>query len=623
MERSKRIACNALAFIVAGMITVSLGTTCGADKPAVPEVVGKEYLAAFFKGVAAADAGQRPLRIVCMGDSNTEAPTYVGELRRIFWGCYGEKGIGYHTFGGRVTFPPGQGPKIEKKGKWDELAYCPNAAPKPWFAIDGIWTATEDPKARIEVAFDARGSKANMGAIARTYNPQNRVRIHYQKGPGLGAFSVMSGSGELLRVDCAADTPSYGMTEPLLLCDFAIGKITGKVVLLGMDCERSAYFRGKEVSSGGAVLHALGRGWGMAQFAAQVEPESFKAFFGVARPDLVTILYGTNDMHNDGRLHVYRENMAKLIDLIRLGAPECSIAIISCPEAPQTAPGMAESFRKTAGEVAAEKKCAFWDLGAVIGRRSDRWTRMGFFADGLHYNETGGSLWARLFLRQIGFDISDLSHYPSLLHAEAPAGPSSITIPRLATVTVEQVADALKGQEPMVVWCKNVKAAEVRLGVSGENFAVHIRSFDGQIAGPPETWGRDAGTDVYLANPEVVSNNPNLPGPVVHQVKFFPRVDENGVQVKTAAYHVGIPDKPAEFPSKITPAADGPGYGISALIPMSLIKMKPDAKEFRFEVSSMYAPRAGAPASFCRLFQYSADRGAFQDANQSARVTIK
>ena len=92
---------------------------------------------------------------------------------------------------------------------------------------------------------------------------------------------------------------------------------------------------------------------------------------------------------------------------------------ISCPEAAQTKAGMAEEFRTEAGEVAAAKQCAFWDLAALVGSRSRQWTRLGFFADGLHCNDTGGSLWALLLVRQMGFDLNDLAHYPSLRQAEA------------------------------------------------------------------------------------------------------------------------------------------------------------------------------------------------------------
>jgi len=93
----------------------------------------------------------------------------------------------------------------------------------------------------------------------------------------------------------------------------------------------------------------------------------------------------------------------------------------------------------------------------------------------------------------MGFDLNDLAHYPSLRQAEAPAGLAAITVPGLEAVPLDRVAGALKTQEPMVLWCENQKAAEVRLAVSGNSLAVHIRSCDAQVSGAPETWARSIG----------------------------------------------------------------------------------------------------------------------------------
>jgi hypothetical protein len=52
--------------------------------------------------------------VVAIGDSNPAIPRWTSSLRAILQGCYGERGIGYHTFGARTPIPEAR--RIERSG---------------------------------------------------------------------------------------------------------------------------------------------------------------------------------------------------------------------------------------------------------------------------------------------------------------------------------------------------------------------------------------------------------------------------------------------------------------------------------------------------------------------------
>lgn len=528
----------------------------------IPPVAGLEHLASFQRGVAEADAQRKPLAIVCIGDSNTEGAGYVVALREILQGCYGERGLGYHTFGERIVVPGA--PTIERTGKWQLGRVGPELPPPPWFAPDLLWTATEDSNATITVSFPLGDWGKAGDRLGRAYDGQQRVRIHYQTGPGLGAFDV---AGKF-RVNCAADKPGYGITESFLADSFRIAGVQGKVTLLGFDGVRESYRQGKPVLAGGALVHALGRSWGQAAHFCRVEPATYEKLFAALQPDLITVLLGTNDMHNEGQPDRYRQNLAKLVQTLRRAAPQTGILVIACPEAPQTRDGFAVQYRDIAREVAAQNQCAFWPLTDLIGARARDWTREGFFADGLHYNRLGGSLWARLLLRQLGFDVNDAKHYPVL-------GPKPVEVKR-ATVTLPA---------EFVIWRQDQHAAELKLARDGAALAVSARVFGESI-------------ELYVSKP---GTN------VVRQLVF---------RAKGVSLHENGKDQPAPtLQPKVTPLPVG--FELQATVPLSVFGIA--GNEFLLEAAAV----TGSPPSFDRLFAAQPDRGAFRDNSQSALVILK
>ena len=584
------------------------------ELPVIPPIVGLESLASWRAGIARADAREKPLTIACFGDSNTEAPTYTVALRDILQGCYGDRGTGYFTFStSRAPIP--RGPEAKYTGNWQYLAEPTGPqepCPPPYYAMDGYWTTSEDAKAALNVQFPA----VPGGAI-------HRVRVHYQVGPGLGTFSILIGGWECARVNCAADKPGYAVSAPFLTEQFSIANLAGKVILFGCDFDRCKFVKGENTLPGGALVYAFGHGWGMARHRSPTDEQAFKACFDAVKPDLVTILFGTNDMHNDGRPAMYRQAMTELVTKIRQAAPDVGILLITCPEAGQTREGAATQFAAIAGEVAAAHQCACWDWRPLLGAHSRPAEQQGWMNDGLHYGPVGGSAFAHLLLRQLGFDINDPRHWTTLAQAPETSGHTPITLAKVKALAIAEVAAALKDTASYSSWNLDRKAADTQFAIAGNALAVHAIVYDGRCAADKTSW--DGSTlDVYVSKVGSYAGDEQEKFHGHHGIvrQLVMTACPDGTLKVTA--HENGKDLPAlEVPARVIPLPAG-GYELSALIPLSFFLLDEQTTQFYLESAVVVAPGPGAPPTFCRLFQgQQPDGGAFCDNTQAALVTVK
>ncbi len=583
-----------------------------AQAPIIPPIIGLEHLQSWRDGVAAADTGRDPLVVACFGDSNTEAPTYTVGLRALLQGCYGDRGLGY------LTFMPGRGaipgaPALKREGKWTDYDTSPgrNAPPPaPYWAMDGFWTGTEDANAAITVTH---------AAFPREIVYRNQV--HYQTGPGLGAFSIFVGDWEAMRVDCAAEAPGYGVTALFLAGQFRIGKVAGKVGLLGFDSNRTLIVRGEILTPGGAVVHALGNGWGQSVHLSPTDEAAFNAFFAAVKPDLITIMLGTNDMHNAGVVKWYREAMTTTIRKMQRAAPGVGILVIACPEAGQTRPGAAMEYAAAAKEVAAANKCAFWDWRPLMGAKSNPATLMGYFGDGLHYNALGGSVFSHLLLRQLGFDLNDLTHWPALRAMPDDIARAEITIPRLPVLALDGVKAALAVEPPHTIWQVDRKVAEIRFALANDALAVHAVVHDGRCLPAAAKW-EQCNIDLY------VSKIGSWAGDEQEKVGYHGIVRQLVLRPTSprskafSAHRSGKDDTAPDFPWQVTPLEPS-GYEIVALIPMETLLLDAKTETFLLDAAAVTASGPGAPLAFNRCFLRGPDTGAFRDNTTFAHVTVK
>ena len=600
---------------VAAWVCIGWFAGCGVAEagaePVVPPIVGAERLQSWRSGVARADQGQGALTVACFGDSNTEMPTYTVALRALLQGCYGDGGVGYVALATNRGAIPG-GPLCQFSGRWQAFDTSPgrNAVPPaPYYTVDGFWSVTDDPAASVAVMIPVIPGGAT-----------HRVRLHYQTGPGLGAFSVMLGNWEWRRIACAADKPGYAVTEPFVADSFRITNVAGRVIVSGLDYTRIKFVQGENRLKGGALVHALGNGWGMAAHLAPTDEGAFAAFLAAIRPDLITILFGTNDMHNDGRPERYRDNLAVLVQKLRRAAPDVGILVLACPEAGQTKPGVAEVFSGIAKDVAATNGCAFWDWRLVMGPRSRPAEEAGWMGDGLHYNALGGSVLAHLLLKQIGFDVQDVRHWPTLRRAVEPGGHEVITMARLGSMPFDDAMARVKGEPRHTIWNLDANAAEVRAAVVGDALAIQARVFDGRAGAAQPVW--DGCTfDVYVSAVGSSAGEDEFRGShgIVRQVVFHPT---GPAAAPAVTGHQNGKEAPVpEFPRRVRPLEPA-GYELEALIPLSSLLPAPDTREFLLDAAATVAAGPGAPVAYGRLFQRLPDGGAFKDNSQAALVRL-
>ncbi|MHB9130560.1 MAG: GDSL-type esterase/lipase family protein [Armatimonadota bacterium] len=581
--------------------------------PAVPSIIGLEHLASWKTGGAQADMRKDPLVVACFGDSNTEAATYTMALRDLLQGCYGDHGIGYLTFNtGRSAIP--RAPQVKREGQWKDFDTSPGREtppPPPYYAMDGFWASTSDANASVNVQYPDYPAGVTF-----------RIRIHYQVGPGLGSFSIFTGKWKRLQINCAADQPGYALTEPFLANQFRLAEFTGPVTLLGFDADRTKIVRGESQMPGGALVHALGNGWGMSSHLSPTDERAFKAFFDAVHPDLITILLGTNDMHNAGAPKAYREHMTTIIEKMQRAAPGVGILVVSCPEAGFTKDGFAQDYASIAREVAVVHQCAFWDWRQVVGARSRHWEMMGNFGDGLHYNYLGGDIFAHLLLSRLGFDLNDLHHWPALLQLPEPTGRQEITIPRLPAMNLEGVTAALKNEPVYTSWNQDAKAADLQLAVAGSNLAVHARVYDGRCLPDQKSW-EGSNLDLYVSKVGSWAGDENEKFRGYHGIVRQLVLRATSPDGKQASMHESGKDAPAiDFPWRVTPQQPA-GYEIVALIPFSALLLDDVTDQFYLESAVVTAPGPGAPSAFNRLFLRGPDGGAFRDNTQFALVKVK
>ncbi|HOF89195.1 MAG TPA: GDSL-type esterase/lipase family protein, partial [Armatimonadota bacterium] len=380
--------------------------------------------------------------------------------------------------------------------------------------------------------------------------------------------------------------------------------------------------RGVNQLPGGTFVHALGNGWGQSTHLAPTDEAAFKAFFDAVKPDLITIMLGTNDMHNAGVSTWYGDHMTTIVGKMRRAAPGVGILLIACPEAGQTKPGAALEYATVAKEVAAANQCAFWDWRPLMGANSRRAEMLGYFGDGLHYSALGGSVFANLLLAQLGFDLNDPRHWPALRALPEEDARAAITIPRLPALAPGGVKAALAGEPAHTIWQVDQPVAELRFAVAGAALAVHAVVRDGRCLPAEATW-KDCNLDLYVSKIGSWAGDENEKHRGYHGIVRQLVLKPTGPATKTFTAHLsGKDDTVPDFPWQVTPLAPA-GYEMVALIPMTSLLLDAKTDTFLLEAAAVTAPGPGAPPGFNRCFLRGVDGGAFRDNTRFAEVRVK
>ena len=159
---------------------------------------------------------------------------------------------------------------------------------------------------------------------------------------------------------------------------------------------------------------------------------------------------------------------------------------------------------------------------------------------------------------------------PPKLGDLAGAGKKALPIARLDGIdSAGKVAAALAEVAPQEVVDGKKVLASLKFAVSGENFALHAKVSDKTLDHQARVW-RGSCVEVFASMPGTFE---------IGQVFLAPKAGD-----KAAAGYVPKGDEqvPNESIRVVSAAVEG-GYETQALIPLSLLKIAPDAKQFQLE----------------------------------------
>ncbi len=236
-------------------------------------------------------------------------------------------------------------------------------------------------------------------------------------------------------------------------------------------------------------------------------------------------------------------------------------------------------------------------------------------------------------LRQLGFDLNDLSHYPTLRARSAPV-PEAVSIARLAAAPgLDALPALLPDAKALPLWRQDQRVADIGLAVAGPALAVRARVYDPAFGPDPATWPM-TGLDLYVARP---ADQPN--GHMVRQLNF--RIGPKGAAdgwIGLKESGIGLPkddpykrrmvlpsvDVPVDaFPATVLPLAPH-GYEVRALVPLAALGLDVKAESFRLEFSLAMPRGDGKGTEFMRMFAThpNPDAGAFRDPAPFAAVNV-
>lgn len=160
---------------------------------------------------------------------------------------------------------------------------------------------------------------------------------------------------------------------------------------------------------------------------------------------------------------------------------------------------------------------------------------------------------------------------PPKLGALAGAGKKPHLMPRVATIErVDEVAGVLAEAEPVEIKAGDTALARVRFAFAGDDLAIHAEVTDATLLHHREPW-RGSCVEVFGAMPETLE---------IGQVFLAPQVADRSSGGYLAKGLKQVPEGRIRTQSKRTEL----GYEIQALIPLSLLKVKPEAKKFLLEI---------------------------------------
>jgi lysophospholipase L1-like esterase len=322
------------------------------------------------------------LRILQIGDSNTEIGNITMALKTLLDNEFGNYGTGYCTLNPNSMGRVPDSLSVQCDSNWIVSDMRNDVRPEqpPYYSPDGLSISSSVAGAVTTVSFSGSG-----------------MDLYYLQHPGGGVFSVeIDGMGK----EIVKENGSIYSTKKLSYEKLPDGKqslkikvVSGKVILLGIDTKNKNWENSKRY-----ILHKWGNGWAATSDYLNIDKKVFSTALQELDPNKIVILLGTNDYGLDRRNPAdFKFNLKELISRIKEKLPDVEVLIVSTfsTDGEESKTILPLYVSKSFPEAAIETNSTYWDMNTWFGP----WDREKL-PDGVHVNEAYGKLIAaELFKR--------------------------------------------------------------------------------------------------------------------------------------------------------------------------------------------------------------------------------
>jgi hypothetical protein len=328
-------------------------------------------------------AVKKSLRILIIGDSNTEIGNITMPLKAIIDSAYGNFGTGYCTLNpnsmGRV--PDSLSVSCDTNWIMSDMRNDWVPEPGPYYAPDGLSISSEKPGAAVTVRFNGTG-----------------IDLYYLQNQEGGRFTVLTDGRKKVTINTKFSLASTGKVQFRNLSSgwhtLTVKVNTGRVTLFGVDARRSDARDDVRF-----ILHKWGNAWASTAEYTGIDRNVFKTGLQKLNPDKIVILLGTNDHGLDRRdAPAVRDNLKEIITRIHEALPSSGVIVVSTfATGDSEAQGLLPAYVAGAFPAAArEAQASYWDMSTWFGPYDPA-----KLDDGVHVNEAYGKKIAVELLNQL------------------------------------------------------------------------------------------------------------------------------------------------------------------------------------------------------------------------------
>lgn len=339
---------------------------------------------------ALAHAGERPVRIIHIGDSHVHADAFTGVVREKLQGLFGDAGRGLVFPYAAVKTHAARDYATSIAGAWtsNQSIFPPNGLP---IGVQGVVAQTVLPASTFTISF--------LDQTREIHSPL--VKVYCEKDARSFDAEILTNTGEKEIRDC-------GQGAPISPVVFSFARPYRSIAFRAVKQRRDqAFFRlyGMSLENGrpGILYHAAGlNGARFSDFAHRqaLAPLMIREM----EPDLVVFDMGINEVYTfRDNPAVFEKDVRATIESVRRERPQQSILIVNLPEiyVGSVQLGLSEKYTSMLRRIAGETGCGFYDTYGIGGGAGSMlsWVRAGLARpDFNHLTWKGYAVKADLFV---------------------------------------------------------------------------------------------------------------------------------------------------------------------------------------------------------------------------------